>query len=97
MSAGTKEVPFNASKLPSGVYFARLQSGSNVDMKKNGFVEINKRGFFSHEGLSILSANPFFCLSGYGRWSDLDNFVRECGEERKSIKKPCPDGQGFLL
>ncbi|MCG6960972.1 T9SS type A sorting domain-containing protein [bacterium BMS3Abin03] len=32
--AGSYEVEFNASKLPSGVYFYRLQAGDFVSTKK---------------------------------------------------------------
>ena len=32
--AGSYNVQFNASKLSSGVYFYRIQSGNYVDMKK---------------------------------------------------------------
>ena len=32
--AGKKSVEFNASKLPSGVYFYRLQAGSFIETKK---------------------------------------------------------------
>ncbi|MGB2867922.1 MAG: T9SS type A sorting domain-containing protein, partial [Bacteroidota bacterium] len=33
-SAGHHVAQFNASALPSGIYFYRLQSGSNIEMKK---------------------------------------------------------------
>jgi hypothetical protein len=33
-SVGTYEVEFNASSLPSGVYFYRIQAGNFIDTKK---------------------------------------------------------------
>ncbi len=34
MTAGTYEVPFNAATLPSGIYFYRIEAGSNVAIRK---------------------------------------------------------------
>ncbi|GMU89011.1 MAG: hypothetical protein AMXMBFR49_12190 [Chlorobiota bacterium] len=34
MTAGTYDVPFNASSLPSGIYFYRIEAGSNVAIRK---------------------------------------------------------------
>ncbi len=34
MTAGTYDVPFNASSLPSGIYLYRIEAGSNVSVRK---------------------------------------------------------------
>ena len=34
MTAGSYEVPFNASNFPSGIYFYRIEAGSNVAIRK---------------------------------------------------------------
>jgi hypothetical protein len=34
MKAGNHEVRFNASSLPDGVYFYRLEAGSRIETKK---------------------------------------------------------------